>query len=57
MIRNSLLITMTIITTILFTGCSSHKQPLACFKGSPSCFTQQHIKPENSICTSCRVII
>ncbi len=58
MIRNSLLLILTGILSLFFTGCAEKSQPLACFKGSPSCITQQHINThQETQCLSCRAIL
>jgi hypothetical protein len=40
-----------------FSGCSQKAQPLACFKGSPACYTQQHINTHEVKCINCVVVL
>ena len=46
-----------IFLLIIFTGCTSTNQPLACFKGSPSCYTQQNVHTDEAVCSNCVAIL
>ncbi len=48
-----------IFALTIFTGCVNKKaQPLACFKGSPSCITQQHVQTHKETqCKNCFAIL
>jgi hypothetical protein len=55
------LIILTIFSLTLFVGCSTKNQPLACFKGSPACYTQQNINTHEEVtektCTNCFAVL
>jgi len=61
------LLLLSIFSLTLFAGCTTKAQPLACFKGSASCYTKQNINTHETIettvcdtqtaCTDCFAII
>ena len=46
-----------IFSLTLFSGCTTKSQPLACFKGSSSCYTQKNIVPHEVKCTTCVAVL
>ena len=48
---------MGIFSLTLFSGCVQKAQPLACFKGSPACYTQQHINTHEVECSTCVAVL
>lgn len=46
-----------IFSLTLFSGCATKSQSLACFKGSSSCYTQEHIVPHEATCTTCFAVL
>lgn len=46
-----------ILSLTLFSGCVQKAQPLACFKGSSACYTQQHIDTHEVECNNCVAVL
>ena len=46
-----------IFSLTLFSGCAKKAQPLACFKGSPACYTQHNIDTQEVKCTTCVAVL
>ena len=51
------LLLLGIFSLTLFLGCAKKAQPLACFKGSPVCYTQHCITPHEAKCSTCVAIL
>jgi len=45
----------TLLALTLFSGCAQKRSTLACFKGSPACYTQQTSLSND--CPSCHAVI
>jgi uncharacterized lipoprotein YajG len=41
----------------LFAGCAKKAQSIACFKGSPACYTQQNINSHEVKCSTCVAVL
>ncbi|SFV62598.1 hypothetical protein MNB_SV-14-940 [hydrothermal vent metagenome] len=41
----------------LFSGCAKKAQPLACFKGSPACYTQHTLDSNKVKCSNCFAVL
>ena len=46
-----------IFSLTLCLGCSKKSQPIACFKGSPACYTQHNIPPHEVKCSTCVAVL
>jgi len=44
-----------ILTLTLFSGCVQKAQPLACFKGSPACYTKHNT--HEVTCSTCVAVL
>ena len=51
------LLLLGIFSLTLFSGCAKKAQPLACFKGSPACYTQQQINTHEVKCSTCVAVL
>ena len=57
MTRHLSLLLVGIFSLTLFSGCAKKAQPLACFKESPTCYTQHTLDTNEVKCSNCFAVL